>query len=102
MLKVVLVPTEHDPHTRLPESLHQRMHVAGVVVAGACTVRRVMTKRNAPAHLILGGYSKAGFQKCLVFRVLDETPRSEEVLFRRVEADEFDVGAKAHAVEQTR
>ncbi len=67
------------------------VHAARVVVLRAGTERRMMAERDSPLDAPRGAGGKRVLEKLPVLRILVEAAAAEEVLLRRVEADELDV-----------
>jgi hypothetical protein len=102
VLEIVLVAAEVRSHTAAMKQVDERFHAARVVMQRTGTVRRMMPEGNAPAHRVLTCRRERFLEEVPVLRVLVQASTAEEVLFRRVDADELDVGRSAETVEQSR
>ena len=102
VLEVVLVPAEHDAHARVAEARHQRLHVARVVMArpGASTAGDGRTGSASGTRRL--GDREGLLEERLMLRMFEQPPAREEMLLRRVDANELDVAAEPHPIEQAR
>src|SRR5437016_12048702 len=100
MLEVMFVAVEDEAHAGTREEREQCLHPVGVVMIRPRAEGRVMTEDELPSGRRIG--CERLIDPFPVLRIFVEPLAAEEVLFRRVDADELDIASVAEAIEESR
>src|SRR4051812_48056215 len=89
VLEVVFMTAEAGADATRLEQLDHARHPIGVAMQRSGAERRMMAERNPPADAIRCRRRKGPLHEIPVLRVFEDPPAPEEVLLRRIEADEL-------------